>query len=138
MSFCRGVIPPMRAAAPVKEVTKVVMASCKSLTLLSAFLLLSACAGLPVRGTVGGQTIESRVDTEVARYYLANYLAGKRGDASLDERIDRVYQGATGNLPDRADLKRLSDEFSVDFAALYLADQIDRAPINRRFQSSFD
>src|SRR4030095_13750495 len=106
MSFLPGVIPPMRAAAAVKEVSKVVMASCKSLTLLSAFLLLSACAGLPVRGTVGGQAIETRVDTEVARYYLANYLGGKRSDASLDERIDRVYQGANGNLPDRADLKR--------------------------------
>ena len=92
----------MRAAAAVKEVTKVVMASCKSLTLLSAFLLLSACAGLPVRGMVGGQTIETRVDSEVARYYLANYLAGKRSDTSLDERIDHVYQSVNGNLPDRS------------------------------------
>src|SRR4029453_6653589 len=111
----------MNFFAAVKEVTKVIMASCKSLILLSAFLLLSACVGLPVRGTVGGQTIESRVDTEVARYYLANYLAGKRSDASLDERIDRVYQGANGNLPDRADIKRLSVEFSVDLPALFVS-----------------
>ena len=48
-------------------------------------LLLSACAGLPVRGSVGMQTIDTRVDSEVARYYLANYLAGKRSDAALDE-----------------------------------------------------
>ena len=106
--------------------------------LLPLLFLLSACAGLPVRGSIAGQTIDSRVDTEVARYYLANYLAGKRSDASLDERIDRVYQGTNGNLPDRAELKRLSDEFSVDFAALYLADQITRSPVNRRFQSYFD
>ena len=128
----------MRAAAAVKGVTKVNLASCKSLTLLSAFLLLSACAGLPVRGMVGGQTIETRVDSEVARYYLANYLAGKRSDTSLDERIDHVYQSVNGNLPDRSELKRLSDEFSVDFAALYLADQIARAPVNRRFRSVYD
>ena len=83
-----------------------ILASCKSLTLLSAFLLLSACAGLPVRGMVGGQTIETRVDSEVARYYLENYLAGKRSDAALDERIDRVYQSVNGNLPDRSELKR--------------------------------
>src|SRR5215475_1914199 len=106
--------------------------------LLAALLSLSACAGLAVRGSVGGQTIDSRVDSEVARYYLSSYLAGKHTNAAFDERIDRVYQGANGNLPDRADLKRLSDEFSVDFAALYLADQITRAPINRRFQDSFD
>jgi len=114
---------------------------CRSLnliTLVAALLSLTACAGLPVRGTVDGQTIETRVDSEVARYYLANYLAGKRSDASLDERIDRVYQSANGDLPDRSELKRLSDDFSVDFAALYLADQIARAPVNRRFRSAFD
>ena len=110
----------------------------KFIPLLSAFLSLAACAGLPVRGSVGGQTIETRVDSEVARYYLETYLAGKRSDAALDERIDRVYQNADGNLPDRNDLSHLSDDFSVDFAALYLADQIARAPVNHRFRSAFN
>jgi len=108
------------------------------ITLVVALLSLSACAGLAVRGTVGGQTIESRVDSEVARYYVANYLAGKHSNATLDERIDNVYQSVNGNLPDRGELKRLSDEFSTDFAALYLADQIAREPVNRRFRSAFD
>src|SRR5262245_1941906 len=95
------------------------------LTLLSSLLLLSSCAaGLPVRGMVAGQTIETRVDSEVARYYLGSYLAGERSDAVLDARIDSVYQNADG-LPDRNELKHLSDDFSVDFAALYFADQID-------------
>jgi hypothetical protein len=114
---------------------------CRSLnliTLVAALLSLSACAGLAARGTVGGQTIETRVDSEVARYYLANYLAGKRSDTLLDERIDHVYQNVNGSLPDRNELKRLSEEFSSDFAALYLADQIERAPMNRRFRSAFD
>jgi len=110
----------------------------KFIVLLSALLSLTACAGLAVRGTVGGQTIETRVDSEVARYYLGNYLAGKRSDAVLDERIDRVYQSADSKLPDRNDLKHLSDDFSVDFAALYLADQIARTPVNRRFRNAFD
>ena len=82
--------------------------------------------------------IETRVDSEVARYYVENYLAGKRSDAPLDERIDRVYQNANADLPNRDDLKKLSDDFSVDFAALYLADQIARVPGNRRFRSAFD
>ena len=100
-------------------------------------LLLSGCTGLPVRGTIGGQTIETRVDSEVARYYLANYIAGRHTNPLLDERIDRIYQEANGTLPDRQDLKKLSDDFSVDFAALYFADQIDRVPANRRFLSIF-
>ena len=108
------------------------------ITLLSGLLLLSSCAGLPVRGVVGGQTFETRVDSEAARYYLADYLAGKHSDAALDERIDRVYQSSNGHLPDRDDLKRLSDHFSVDFAALYFADQIARVPVNRRFRSDFE
>jgi hypothetical protein len=106
--------------------------------LLSGLLLLTSCAGLPVRGMVAGQTIETRVDSEVARYYLGSYLAGKHSDAALDKRIDRVYQGADGSLPDRNQLKLLSDDFSVDFAALYFADQIDRVPVNRRFRSAFE
>jgi hypothetical protein len=100
--------------------------------------VLSACAGLSVQGTVGGQTIKTRVDSEVARYYVGNYLAGNRSDVVLDERIDRVYQSANGNLPDRNDLKQLSDDFSVDFAALYFADQIARLPANRRFRNAFE
>jgi hypothetical protein len=99
--------------------------------------MLLGCAGLPVSGNIGGQSIETRVDSEVARYYLANYLAQKRTDPLLDMRIDRVYQQANGSLPNRDDLKKLSDDFSVDFAALYLADQIARVPANAWFESAF-
>src|SRR5882757_8804737 len=105
---------------------------------LFTLLLLSACAGLPVRASVGMQTIETRVDSEAARYYLEHYLPGNRMNTELDERIDLVYQSANGGLPDRGELKRLSDEFSVDFAALYLADQIAHIPVNRRFRIAFD
>jgi hypothetical protein len=110
----------------------------KSIVSICALLLLSACAGLPVRGSVGGQTIETRVDSEVARYYLANYLAGRRGDVLLDERIDRVYQSANGSLPDRGELKRLTDDFSIDFASLYFADRIAHVSVNGRFRAAFD
>jgi len=106
--------------------------------LLAILLALSACAGLPVRGTVGGQTIETRVDSEAARYYLGSYLAGNRTNPTLDARIDQIYQAIDGHLPGRIELKELSDEFSVDFAALYMADQIARVPANRRFRSAFE
>src|SRR5215813_12254035 len=112
--------------------------SVKPVTFMFILLWLPACAGLPVRGNVGMQTIETRVDSEVARYYLGNYLAGERRDAVLDERIDRVYQSANGSLPDRNQMKHLSDDFSVDFAALYFADQIAHIPVNRRFRRVFD
>ena len=100
-------------------------------------LMLLGCTGLPVSGTIGGRVIETRVDSEVARYYLANYLSGKHGDPVLDTRIDRVYQQANDGLPNRDDLKKVSDDFSVDFAALYLADQIARVPANAWFATAF-
>jgi hypothetical protein len=107
-------------------------------TLPTAILLMMmGCAGLPVSGTIGGQAIETGVDSEVARYYLSNYLAGRHSDPVLDKRIDRVYEKVNGRLPNREDLKKLSDDFSVDFAALYLADQIARVPVNAWFQSAF-
>ncbi len=103
-----------------------------------ALLSLTACSGVAVRGSIDGQTIETRVDSKVARYYLENYLAGKRNDKSLDERIDQIYQSDNGKLPDDRELKKLSDEFSVDFAALYFADRLSRIPANRRFRSDFN
>jgi hypothetical protein len=107
-----------------------------------SFALVVGCAifpsGVPVRGTVGSQLLETRVDSEIARYYLSNYLAGIRGDSLLDGRIDDTYQNSTGALPDRAELKRLSGEFSNDFAALFLADMIVRIPANRRLRDEFE
>jgi hypothetical protein len=74
----------------------------------------------------------------VARYYLANYLAGKHNNPVLDARIDQVYQAINGNVPGRSELKQLSDAFSNDFAALLLAHKISRVPLNRRFRMVFD
>ncbi|HEY7167947.1 MAG TPA: hypothetical protein VIB79_25545 [Candidatus Binatia bacterium] len=105
---------------------------------LALFTILQACSGIPVRGMIAGQTIDSRVDSEVARYYLANYLTGNRSDPVLDARIDQVYKNINGNIPGRSELKEVSDEFSPDFAALLLADEISRMPINRRFRAVFD
>src|SRR5437773_9075672 len=84
-----------------KGVAKLSCGSLKFALLWLVLLSLTACVGLPVHGSVVGQTIETRVDSEVARYYLANYLAGKRDNALLDERIDRVYQSAMATCPTR-------------------------------------
>ena len=101
-------------------------------------LLLPACTGLAVRGNIGGQSINTRVDTEVARYYLASYLGGQKNNPHFDDRIANIYKHAHESLPDRAELKRLSEEFSVDFAATYLADRIAGIAENRRFRDVFE
>jgi hypothetical protein len=101
-------------------------------------ILLPACAGLPVRGNIGGQSINTRVDSEVARYYLVSYLRGQKNNPHFDDRIANIYKRARESLPDRAELKRLSEEFSVDFAAAYLADRIVGIAENRRFRDVFE
>ena len=101
-------------------------------------LALSACSGIAVRGTVDGQPVQTRVDSKAARYYLANYLAGKHTDPALDARIAQAYETVDGKIPSRDQLKQLSDEFSPDFAALFFADEISKVPVNRRFRSIFD
>lgn len=108
------------------------------LLIFAAWTVLPGCAGLPAQGSVGGQVVATRVDTEVARYYLEQYLTNRRDDAVLDRRIDRVYGNPRDGLPGRGELKRLSDDFSVDFAALYFADRIARVPGNRELRASFD
>ncbi len=100
-------------------------------------LLLPACSGLPVRGRIGEQTVDTRVDAEVARYYLSSYLSGQRSNPLLDRRISDAYGNSRSGLPNRAELKRLSEEFSVDFAAAYLADRIGGVPKNRRFRALY-
>lgn len=102
-----------------------------------AVISLSACSGLRVRGDVGGQSVKTRVDAEVARYYLVTYLSGRRTNPALDQRIAKLYQNPSGPLPDRVELKRLSEEFSVDFAAVYFADRVASAADNRRFREIF-
>lgn len=98
-------------------------------------IVISGCAGIPVRGNIGGQWLDARVDSEIARYYLADYLTGRRGQQKLDDRIDALYNGTATNLPDRQMLKTVRDEFSADFAALYFADRIDGRELNREFRS---
>jgi len=108
-----------------------------AITAIIAVISLSACSGLPVHGSVAGQSVDTRVDAETARYYLVSYLSGRRTNPALDQRIDRLYRAPSAPLPDRVELKRLSEEFSVDFAAAYFADRIGGAPDNRRFREIF-
>ena len=113
-----------------------------SISVWALVLFLTGCSGwqsgLPASGRIGNHAVDTRVDSEIARYYLAAYLAGLRLAPETDRRIDQVYQAAPTPVPDRRELKRLSQEFSMDFAALYFADRLARMPLNQRYQAFFD
>lgn len=94
---------------------------------VSAFWIAGCGASIPqipASGMIGGRQIETTVDSESARYYLEHYLAGHRENAAFDMKVDQLHADVNGGIPDRAFLMQLSESFSVDFAALFLADRI--------------
>ena len=113
------------------------------MTVLFGGGLLSACASLPdtqpVSGVLGGRPVSAGVDSDEAAYLMQHYLAGERLRPELDRRIDAVYaQTPDPDLPDRDLLNRISDEFSVDFAAIYFADRVNRLPANRLLRETYE
>jgi hypothetical protein len=109
---------------------------------LSILLLFQyGCASYPsypVDAALLDKPIRTTVDSAEAQYYLNIWLQGGREDAVLDDRIDAVYQHYDEKFPERIDLRRISEQFSNDFAAIYLADRLWQDQQNREVQQLFD
>ncbi len=94
-------------------------------------------AKFPVDANLLEEPISTTVDSSETQYYLNHYLQGERLNKALDMEIDRVYRHYSAVLPTRADLKEISQRFSNDFAALFLADRLWQDPQNREVQRLF-
>ena len=110
---------------------------------LLCFGLLAACATLPdttpASGSVGGRPVRVGVDSPEAAYYIERYLKGERGWTEIDGRLAALYAAADPqSLPGRDELKRLADEFSVDFASIYFAERVALLPANRLLRRTYD
>lgn len=92
---------------------------------------------ISAEGEIVGQPISTTLDSDVAKYYLENYLQDKKTNPELDGRIDRVYERSPEPIPTREYLKTISDSFSVDFAALFLAQRLWEIETNREVQTLF-
>ena len=109
--------------------------------LLSLLLVLVCCSSIPrypVEGELLGEQVHTTVDSEIARYYFEDYLQGKRSDQNFDEKIHRIYKKQGNAQPTRQELKEISATFSVDFAALFLADRLWSIEENRKLQKTFN
>jgi hypothetical protein len=104
---------------------------------LGAVLGRPAVPGIPVRARFEDQDIATTVDSEIARYYLENYLQGQRTRPELDASIDEAERCTTGPLPGSEALREMAGRFSVDFAALLLLRCIRHDPVNRRLYERF-
>ena len=108
--------------------------------LIVILLVGEGCSTVPrhqLEGEFLGQAINTTVDSEIAEYYLQNYLQGKRTHPVFDEKINQLYQEQGTTQPTREELKEISRTFSVDFATLFLADRLWAIEENRNIQKSF-
>jgi hypothetical protein len=108
---------------------------------LLAASYLTACIAppdrVPAAGELGGQKVDTTVDSQIARYYLEQYLAGDKTNAALHARIRSLEQKITGKGLNRARLQDISQHFSTDFATLLFARHVLREAPNRGLHRAF-
>lgn len=97
----------------------------------------SAAPRFPVVGIVAGQSVETTVDSEVARFYFEHYLRDDGSDGLLAQRIDSILHEVKPDPYDGETLKQLSQRLSVDFAAIYFAATLYNRAANKQAQDSF-
>lgn len=103
-------------------------------------LTISGCYSgpkIPAHGSLQNNPISTTVDAESARYYLDNFLSGKVTNVPLHQRIEKMQGQLQDAVPNREQLKDISREFSVDFAALVFANQLLRQKGNLELQSQY-
>lgn len=92
---------------------------------------------IPAEGKLHGYALKTTVDHESAKFYLENYLAGKALNSEYTQKIRKIHQQLQTDLPSRAQLKNLSEAFSVDFAALLFGNQLLKQKGNAELQTQF-
>ena len=97
----------------------------------------TAIPEISVRGMMMGEAIQTTVDSEIARYYLENYLQNQDRDEALDKKIDAFYRQYQNRTLNRDDLKKISAETSTDFAGLFWAEHLYQNKKNSALQEKF-
>ncbi len=103
-------------------------------------LAFSACSippRVPAVGTLAGQAVATTVDSELAKYYLENYVRGRRIDPERDAVIDSAVGEVRADPTDREAMRRLTRRSSTDLATLYFVARLYEIPANRRAQDAF-
>lgn len=107
----------------------------------SVTLLLAGCRAsklsVPADGIVAGRRVHTTVDSEIARYYLEEYLQGVGRDSPSGRVVRKLEKNlATGSL-DSTQFQKISRDYSADFAALLFAQTLFDRPANRQAQGVY-
>lgn len=106
------------------------------------FIFIGGCSSsiprIPVKGEFAGRQVETTVDSEVAQYYLEDFLQNRNRNPDLHHIIDQAHRNEEQSPVTRGSLEELSQKLSPDFATLFLANKILGDESNGRMQSAFD
>lgn len=103
-------------------------------------LIITGCSTIPqhpVNVELNGEYLSTTVDSEIARYYIEDYLQGKRINSVFDKKIDQLYRKGVDQQLTREMLKQISVDYSVDFSAIFFADYLWSNEENQRLQETF-
>ncbi|MGJ4746216.1 hypothetical protein ACQV5M_07645 [Leptospira sp. SA-E8] len=81
--------------------------------------------------------IKTALDSELAKYYLENYLSGEKSNSSFDKKIDEIHFKYSKSNPDKNVLLEISGKTSLDFAAIYFAYKTLKQKGNTKLQKDF-
>ena len=99
-------------------------------------------ASIPAQGRFHDFELDTTVDSESAKYYVESYAQGRVDDPQLHDAIEQLKRDFGDRVPNHVDLHWLTRAYSVDFAALFFADQLlsleRNDAINRRFRINVD
>lgn len=106
------------------------------LTIASAGCLMFV-RHIPANGDFHGHSIDTTVDHESAKYFLEDYVSGKDKASSRRQRVSSLERESGNSIPTREQLRKISEEFSVDFAALFFAHRLMQEEGNEQLQRDF-
>lgn len=111
-----------------------------SIACILVCLFLEACShipAIPAKGEVFGESVETTVDSEMARHYLESHLQINNKNSDIDQQISTLQLQHKNTLPSRQELKEISQTYSVDFASLFLADRLLSHECNKMLNTAF-
>jgi hypothetical protein len=110
----------------------------KVMTIIFSSLFIFGCVSatnFPVDVKYLGDRINFPVDSDIAKYYLEEYLVGTGNNEAYDKKIKNIYESYPNPTQDQ--LAAISKLISVDFAALYFSEYVRRTDNNNRYNHEF-
>ncbi len=92
---------------------------------------------IPVEGAVGPYFVKTIVDSEAAQHLIERQAGRQKEDSPHEEAVKQTAAKLQDRVPSQSDLSELTEEHSVDFAAVVFGQQLTAQPQNQKVQRRF-